>query len=479
MKKTPTNAFTLYLQSKYDKANQRLERAMTSGRFAQFMQRKKAQLLNRLSRYARQLGIGMKQSLVAAGIAAGLLLCNPAQAQTFTEQTLTANPFDGVDVGATSAPTFVDIDNDGDKDAFIGESNGSIKYYKNTGTASSPIFTEQTLTANPFDGVDVGSNSTPTFVDIDNDGDKDAFIGSYAYGYIKYYKNTGTASSPAFTAQTGTANPFNGVTFGTCYSRPTFVDIDNDGDKDAFIGEYGGTINYYKNTGTVSSPTFTVQTGTDNPFNNVNVGYLANPTFVDIDNDGDQDAFIGAADGTIKYYQNTPAVLPVELLTFEGKNTEGGNRLTWQTASEVNNKGFDIERSRDGQDFQSIGTVKGIGKAANYNFVDANPYNGINYYRLKQMDFDGKETLSKVVTTSTTAKGTSKIKIFPTNTEGSISIDNGGLTIDNIAVYNHVGQLVLTNNGVNRLDLSALPSGLYLVQVKAGGETVTEKVFKR
>ena len=64
-------------------------------------------------------------------------------------------------------------------------------------------------------------------------------------------------------------------------------------------------------------------------------------------------------------------------------------------------------------------------------------------------------------------------------TEGSITIDNGGLTMDNIAVYNHVGQLVLTNNGVNRLDLSALPSGLYFVQVKAGGETVTEKVFKR
>ena len=175
---------------------------------------------------------------------------------------------------------------------------------------------------------------------------------------------------------------------------------------------------------------------------------------------------------------NAP-IVPVELLDFAAIPSLKGNLLTWQTASEINNKGYDIERSYDGTTFTTIGNVKGIGKAANYNFVDANPYNGINYYRLKQMDFDGKETLSKVVSVTTTGKGTSKIKIFPTHTEGSISIDNGGLTIDNIAVFNHVGQLVLTNKGVNRLDLSAMPSGLYLVQVKAGGEMVTEKVFKR
>ena len=186
------------------------------------------------------------------------------------------------------------------------------------------------------------------------------------------------------------------------------------------------------------------------------------------------------------YFWKSAIVLPIELTSFTA-NTEGSKtNLTWATASEINNQGFDIERSYDGVNFTAIGNVKGIGKAANYNFVDANPYDGINYYRLKQMDFDGKETRSKVISVQSKGNGTSKIKIFPSHTEGVVLITNYELGIRNdasdmnmVSVYNHVGQLVLTNKGVNRLDLSALPSGMYLVQVKAGGETVTEKVFKR
>ena len=184
------------------------------------------------------------------------------------------------------------------------------------------------------------------------------------------------------------------------------------------------------------------------------------------------------------FYAATPntfggSVLPVELVHFAA-NTEGSKtNLTWATASETNNKGFDIERSYDGTNFSTIGTVKAQGKAGTYTFVDAQPFNGINYYRLKQVDFDGTETLSKVVTTSTTAKGNSKIKIFPSHTEGSLSIESGALAIEHIQVFNNVGQLVLTSGATSRLDLSALPSGLYLVQVKAGGVVATEKVFKR
>ncbi len=252
MKQTITNFQSSYWQSQYNKALSRLERAVSSGRFAQFTQPPKTQLPNRLSRYARHLGLAMKPTLIAAGIAAGLTLATPSTAQTFAEQTGAANPLNGVDVGFRAAPTFVDIDNDGDKDAFIGEATGTILYYKNTGTAAAPVFTVQTGAANPFNGVDIGNNANPTFVDIDNDGDKDAFIGEND-GTINYYKNTGTAAAPVFAAQTGAANPFNGVDVGT-FSGPIFEDIDNDGDKDAFIGESGGTIKYYKNT-TCTTPT--------------------------------------------------------------------------------------------------------------------------------------------------------------------------------------------------------------------------------
>jgi len=220
----------------------------------------------------------------------------------FTEDSAN-NPFNGADVGGFAAPAFADIDNDGDWDAFIGEFDGIIKYYKNTGNSTNAVFTEQIVVSSIFNGVDVGYLAKPTFADIDNDSDWDAFIGTLS-GTIKYYENTGNSTNPAFIEQTGLNNPLDSVDVGY-YAAPTFADIDNDGDLDAFIGEKLGTIKYYENTGTNINPAFTEQTGVSNPFNGVDVGGYAAPTFADIDNDGDWDAFIGESSGTIKYYKNT------------------------------------------------------------------------------------------------------------------------------------------------------------------------------
>lgn len=220
----------------------------------------------------------------------------------FSEQTGAANPFDGVNVGGSSKPFFVDIDNDGDFDAFIGENAGIIHYYENTGTNTVPVFTEQTGAANPFDGVDVGNNSSPFFVDIDGDGDFDAFVGEWE-GIINYFENTGTNTAPVFTEQIGTANPFDGVDVGYM-SSPSFVDIDGNGVFEAFIGEKTGIVNYFENTGTKTTPLFTQHTGWRNPFNGVDVGYRSSPSFVDIDGNSRMDAFIGSGAGKILYYQN-------------------------------------------------------------------------------------------------------------------------------------------------------------------------------
>jgi uncharacterized protein (DUF2141 family) len=105
-------------------------------------------------------------------------------------------------------------------------------------------YIEQTGTANPFNGINAGYNSTPTFADLDGDSDRDALIGGQN-GTLKYYQNTGSGSNPVYTEQTGTANPFNGINVGT-YSAPTLADLDADGDLDALIGEYGGVLNLWK-----------------------------------------------------------------------------------------------------------------------------------------------------------------------------------------------------------------------------------------
>ena len=92
--------------------------------------------------------------------------------------------------------------------------------------------------------------------------------------------------------------------------------------------------------------------------------------------------------------------LPVTLTSFNGKGSSEGIALDWATASEKENDRFEIERSFDGRNFEKIGTVKGHGTtntAQRYAFLDRNPQKGINYYRLRQVDFGGESELSKLL----------------------------------------------------------------------------------
>ncbi|MBK5285602.1 MAG: hypothetical protein JJE25_09365, partial [Bacteroidia bacterium] len=103
------------------------------------------------------------------------------------------------------------------------------------------------------------------------------------------------------------------------------------------------------------------------------------------------------------YYSTTPAPLPVELISFNASANENQVSLNWQTASEINNNYFTLEKSQDGTNYQSIRTVKGAGNtnvAQSYFYMDnSNSQSPICYYRLKQTDFDGttKEIGLKVV----------------------------------------------------------------------------------
>ena len=207
------------------------------------------------------------------------------------------NAFGLTTVGYNASPTFADIDGDGDLDAFVGKYDGNTLFYRNTGTASSPAFAVPST--NPFGLTNVGASANPTFVDIDGDGDLDAFVGKYD-GNTLFYRNTGTASSPAFAVPR--TNPF-GLTNVGSWAGPTFADIDGDGDLDVFVGNNAGNTLFYRNTGTAGSPAFAVPI--TNPFGLTDVGDSSNPTFVDIDGDGDLDAFIGNGSGDTRFYLNT------------------------------------------------------------------------------------------------------------------------------------------------------------------------------
>jgi hypothetical protein len=234
--------------------------------------------------------LGVNADLVIEGVAPSVQL-NGALAAAFAGSSL---GFGLAGVGSFASPTFADIDDDGDLDAFIGNFDGSTIFFLNTGSASAASFAGSTLA---FGLQDVGRFASPTFADIDSDGDFDAFIGNNL-GNVIYFENSGSSTAPAFA---GPSFGF-GLSNAGRFTSPTFADIDGDSDLDAFIGNVYGNVVFFRNTGSASAAAFA---SSSNAFNLSSVGGSASPTFADIDGDGDLDAFIGDSRGSTLYFQNT------------------------------------------------------------------------------------------------------------------------------------------------------------------------------
>ncbi|WPF87095.1 FG-GAP-like repeat-containing protein [Cyanobacterium aponinum AL20118] len=216
----------------------------------------------------------------------------------FEQQLGTENPFNSFDIGSYSAPSVIDLDQDGDLDLFIGNYEGAIDYYENTGTKNQPSFTRNTSN-NPFSAIDLNGAtspgySNPAFGDVDGDDDQDLILGS-SDGKIRFYRN----NNLTFTEITGSNNPFNSIDIGD-YSAPILVDIDSDSDLDLFVGSGDGLIKFYRNTGSETNPVF-VEENAENPFQNVDLGDRASIIFADLDEDGDLDAVLtGDTNGATK-----------------------------------------------------------------------------------------------------------------------------------------------------------------------------------
>jgi hypothetical protein len=329
------------------------------------------------------------QTAMALLLANGMLLyplgpSTPAHAAAvFIERSGADNPLSSVDVGYFSVPSFVDINGDGKMDLFVGAQDGNVYYYANTGSATNPTFTLRTGTSNPLDLVSGIGLSTPTFVDIDGDGNLDAFVGGYD-GKLRYYENTGSATNPAFVLRTGTSNPLN--INGFEQSDPTFVDIDGDGDMDAFVSGYLAppgyiSVHYYENTGTATSPAFVERTGAANPLD-LSAGPSGTPTFVDMDGDGDMDGFIGYYLSGIRYFENTGnANVPAFSERTGSANPLGLDISTYAAPSFV-----DIDGDGDMDAFIGcfFGTIKYYQNSGNntriplFNASTTNPLAGVN-----------------------------------------------------------------------------------------------------
>ncbi len=219
------------------------------------------------------------------------------------------NPFGLSDVGTDSKPAFADLDGDGDLDALVGNAEGVLRYFENTGSATDPAFVERTGAENPFDGTDVGIDSWPAITDIDGDTDYDVVVGDLD-GEWHYFENTGTSSTPMFVERTGAENPFEDA-YASGRASPAFGDLDGDGDYDALVGNISGSFVYFENKGSATAPLF-VEPGDRllNPFNLQDVGMLSTPTLGDLNGDGNLDVLVGSLGGNFFYFQGGDAAAP-------------------------------------------------------------------------------------------------------------------------------------------------------------------------
>jgi hypothetical protein len=182
------------------------------------------------------------------------------------------------------------------------------------------------------------------------------------------------------------------------------------------------------------------------------------------------------------YKTGASCTLPIELLNFTGSFQQNKNHLTWTTASEKNNMGFQIERSYDATHWLSIGYVKGMGNSKTqntYNYQDESPL-GLSYYRLRQQDFDGKETFSYVI--SIKSESRTKVILAPNPVRSDLVISfESEIFAEEVNIYDVLGRLISQYkkpSGRLEVDMRNAQAGMYIVEINVDGKRVREKILK-
>ncbi len=209
------------------------------------------------------------------------------------------------------APTFGDLDGDGDEDMIIGEGSGKIHYFQNTAGPNNPVtFT----TAIPeYQGIDIGKNATPQIIDLNRDGLLDLVIGTQA-GFLVYYPNNGTTTNPIFDEsiiQLGDVDTrFIGESAG--YSAPIVSDLENPGTYILYAGSQSGNLfRYNEIEGNLSAgASFNEMTNT---FADIRIGVRSRIDLADIDNDNQIEMVVSNSRGGIGIYKFGENVSTVDL----------------------------------------------------------------------------------------------------------------------------------------------------------------------
>jgi hypothetical protein len=377
----------------------------------------------------------------------------------------------------------------------ISENANSVWYYNNQGSSSIPVFHLEQKNLFQDEMIEVGEGAYPVFFDYNSDGLLDLVIGNYGYynntgsyqSGLALYENTGTATNPEFELVT---NDYVGIiSLGLQNVIPAFGDMDNDGDSDLIIGNKDGALHYFENSaGSGNTASFGL---TEAFYKNIDVGGFSSPFIIDINNDSKPDLIIGEQNGNLNYYENTGTSSSA---SFSNTNSFWGEVDVRQEGSilgysmpclfKVNGESHLLVGSESGDIYHYSDIDNNL--SGKFTLVDTslgNIYEGtrcgvnatdINYDGLPDLSignynggvslFYGSNT-SQIKTSFIKRKGI-KISPNPANDYINVEFNNSGIQL---SIYNQLGKEMYSSccQMENKLQISTLhfPKGLYYLIV--------------
>ena len=188
-------------------------------------------------------------------------------------------------------------------------------------------------------------------------------------------------------------------------------------------------------------------------------------------------------------YTTACSALPLALLSFEATQSSGDISLQWETTNEINTSGFDIERSTDGINFQAIGVAQATGSRTlnHYSYTDkiGNKLHGIIYYRLRMTDVDGKFSLSNVEKVNIDSRESLVLFPNPVRDELGFVLSSKMQSIE-VRIMDQIGNTLIqkrieniTPGSRNKIDVSFLPVGIYMIRLAGKNYNTTQRFVKQ
>lgn len=444
-----------------------------------------------------------------------------SQDRSFPSSTLPVN------LRSFPAAFSLDVNHDGKKDMIVSpnatassEHYSCAWYYKNVGNEEVTTFSYQQNDFMVNEMIDVTELAHPVFFDHNKDGLLDIIIGNqgtrgetgnFTMASLSLYENIGTSTAPAFKLiSTNYMNISNQLVLNRLALKPTFGDLDNDGDEDMLLGDDKGYLHYFKNTPTTNGiAQFTLA---QEQFQNIDVVQFSTPQLVDLNNNGLLDLVVGHKNGSMVYFQNmgTPENAVFEEVIFPIGSIFGGVDVK---ITGVANSGFAVPNFIFWKNEWLLFIGSGLGTIRQYNDIpqhltedifnlqeeDILPNSNIlkSSPAIADLDNDGKLDLivgtslgglvwyeqKEAVGINGSINGIQELLVSYQIDQSTIAITLPNTATPNqLTVYNLTGQKVFEQKNAATKNIVEITtknwlSGIYIITFESNQQKLIKKVF--